>query len=235
MKEFLPRTVFSDVQNEVSILARFCHPYLPFVFGLCITAHPYRIVTQFHGFGYETVTLQRELVSTHHRIKDGEHWLHLCSQILEAITYLHDEVKVLHNDIKLNNIIIDEGKQASKEDTSTPSFLPHNIVLIDFGKATEVSSGRLYNLSEPEKVEYLVKYPHISPKVVHGEARQSVKSDMYAVGMVFLKLSDYSCFSNLTHAVKNKMSVLISNCKSLSSHKRPSARGCLKEIKTVLF
>lgn len=226
VKEFLPCTIFSDVQNEASILARFCHPYLPFVFGLCITARPYRIITQFHGFGYETITLQMELVSQH-RIREGEHWLHVCTQIFEAVNYLHDEVNVLHNDIKLNNIIMAEKEQV------TSASLSYNIVLIDFGKATEVSSGRRYNLSEPEKVEYLVKYPHIAPEVVHGESRQSVKSDMYAIGLVLLKMSDYHCFSNLPSYVKNKISTLISNCKSLCSSKRPSAASCLKTFKAL--
>ena len=102
VKEFLPRTIYADVQNEASILALFCHPYLPFVFGLCITSRPYRVITQFHGFGHETVTLQKEVVSQH-RVCD-EHWLHICTQILEAVNYIHDEVNVLHNDIKLDNI-----------------------------------------------------------------------------------------------------------------------------------
>lgn len=231
VKEFLPRTFYADVKNEASMLARFCHPYLPFVFGLNITSRPYRIVMQFHGFGAETVTLQRELLSRHH-IKTSKLWLRVCSEIVEALSYLHDEVSVLHNDIKLNNIIISEGEQISMA-LSAPSQ-PH-IVLIDFGKATEISSGRRYNLSEVEKVEYLVRYPHIAPEVVHGESRQSVKSDMYAVGVMFLQLADNNCFSRLPSASKTVLNTLILNCKSLMICKRPTARDALKTMKTMLI
>ena len=43
----------------------------------------------------------------------------------------------------------------------------------DFGKATPISHGRQYNFSESEKAQYLKKYPHIAPEVVHDEIKQT--------------------------------------------------------------
>lgn len=56
VKELLPRTNLVDVHHEAFILARLSHPYLPYLFGICITEKPYRIVIQFEGissFGKE--------------------------------------------------------------------------------------------------------------------------------------------------------------------------------------
>lgn len=30
----------------------------------------------------------------------------LCIQLMEAVRYLHDDVKVLHNDLKCNNVLV---------------------------------------------------------------------------------------------------------------------------------
>ncbi len=49
VKEFLPHTVTSDVKIEANILARFSHPYLPYLFGIVIKELPYQIVMQYHG------------------------------------------------------------------------------------------------------------------------------------------------------------------------------------------
>ena len=50
VKEFLPRAVKDDVRNEAEILARLCHLFLPYLFGICTSGRPLRIVMQYHGF-----------------------------------------------------------------------------------------------------------------------------------------------------------------------------------------
>ncbi len=49
----LPKTVLEDVKNEAEILTKLCHPYLPYLFGVCTKEKPYRLVMQFHGIGTE--------------------------------------------------------------------------------------------------------------------------------------------------------------------------------------
>ena len=44
VKELLPSTVVSDVRKEALILARFCRPYLPHLFGVVTSKTPHRIV-----------------------------------------------------------------------------------------------------------------------------------------------------------------------------------------------
>ncbi len=104
VKELLPHSLLDDLNKEANILVRFSHPYLPFLFGVLITTKPLRIVMQFHGFGTTSMTLTDAFSTMIEQLKETV--LTLCSQLMEAMRYLHDEVNVLHNDLKCNNILI---------------------------------------------------------------------------------------------------------------------------------
>ena len=134
----------------------------------------------------------------------------LCSQLLEAVAYIHDTAQILHNDIKCDILLTDQDNQLQ-------------IILTDFGKATTISSGRSYHFSEQEKVKYLTKYPHVAPEVVHGECKQGTYSDMYAVGVIFHKLLDHNCLSSLTIDAKKQFDSISTMCKAVEYRKRPSA------------
>ena len=41
----------------------------------------------------------------------------------------------------------------------------YQIVLIDFGKATECEKGRMLYLTNEERLEYQRRFPHIAPEV----------------------------------------------------------------------
>ena len=44
VKELQPRTVLSDLRKEAHTLATLCHPFLPYLFGVCTTSEPYAIL-----------------------------------------------------------------------------------------------------------------------------------------------------------------------------------------------
>ena len=68
---------------------------------------------------------------------------------MEAIRYLHNDVSLLHNDLKCNNILV------FKNIMSVGDGHAFQIVVIDFGsKATSVESGRTFSLSESDKAEH---------------------------------------------------------------------------------
>ena len=153
---------------------------------------------------------------------EGAEWLIiLTTQLLEALEYLHDHAHTLYSDIKHDNILITEDGNGD--------LLTYHVVLIDFGKATALQSGHHYTLSEREKVEYLVKYPHIAPEVVHGEYKQSIYSDIYSVRIVFRKISD-NCFSSLPSQTAHDLKEMIQRCLSVHYLRRPSAIHCLEII-----
>ncbi len=150
-------------------------------FAICTRSQPS------FGIDSETITLYKELNEHPLEILNPISWLILCTQLLEAMNYIHNH-GILHNDIKNNNVLITRSTSVTRARPSPEhnqvaqvslalqrtknknKNLDQHIVLIDFGKATPASQCRRYNLSEPEKVEYLIKYP---PEIVHGESKQS--------------------------------------------------------------
>ena len=100
---------------------------------------------------------------------------------MQALTYLHDEVQILHNDITSSNILLTDS---TTENPSLENYL--QIVLIDFGKATPVKNSRKYNLSALDQAEYVRKYPQIATEVLDGKTTVTTGSEMYSVGRVIL-------------------------------------------------
>jgi len=106
IKELQPLTLFSDVKKEAAILSKLCHPFLPYLFGVCTTKQPYKIVIQFHGIDNSTKTLTISKAIVEKKIQDSHVWLGICLQLMEALCYIHAEVQILHNDIKPNNVLL---------------------------------------------------------------------------------------------------------------------------------
>ena len=48
VKKFLTSTMRVDVHKEAEVLAQFCHPYLPMLFGVVTSTVPYRMIMQYH-------------------------------------------------------------------------------------------------------------------------------------------------------------------------------------------
>ena len=106
--------------------------------------------------------------------------------VCKALCYLHEEIHILNNDIKANNILL--------TDCTTESQLRDNyiqIVLIDFGNATPIQNDRKHNLFDAEKAEYFHKYPHISPEIIEGITTNTPSSDIYSAGHVMQSIVDH--------------------------------------------
>ena len=84
-------------------------------------------------------------------------WFTLCAELMQALRYLHDEVSILYNDIKTNNIIISE-KRVQTQYNSISDEVPVQIILSDFGKATTMQEGKRYHLSWTEQAEHTRRY-----------------------------------------------------------------------------
>ena len=59
-------------------------------------------------------------------------WINVLREITCGVEYLHKRHKLLHNDLKTDNVVI----------TSIPLAGSIRPVIIDFGKACEISKGR---------------------------------------------------------------------------------------------
>ena len=88
VKEFLPHTERADVINEAFILNKLCHPCLPYLFGVCTSSSPLKIVIQFHGIGSTPLTIAQELARS---INDSVAWVLLCTQLIEGTSCLSED------------------------------------------------------------------------------------------------------------------------------------------------
>ena len=215
VKRLLPSTARVDVDREAQILAQLCHPYLPYLFGVVTSVLPYRIIMQYHGLSNKkmSVTLSDVLIDS---TGLSDHMASMiCAQLTEAVDYLHENVNILHNDLKCNNILICDGLVGVEGMCDTQT------VVIDFGKATSIDSGKTYRLNDVEKAEYFKKYPYIAPEVIEGMSCQSKMSDIYSLGCIFHKICDHGGLTNKDYCAQ--LSDLATKCRVIQSYKRKAS------------
>lgn len=118
-----------SVHQEATFLLRFGHPYLPLLIGICTSTKPYYMVMQYYGVDGESITLQKEL-QQNNIIASYQVWLILCAQIVEAMRYLHQDVKIIHNDFKTDNVLLARPPPGCQVQELSCEY---QIVIIDFG------------------------------------------------------------------------------------------------------
>ena len=124
-------------------------------------------------------------------------------------------MQILHN-IKHDNILLSEEECVS-------SFKYH-VVLCDPYRKTDSTNS--VSLSTKEGILILP---------VHGKSMQTIYSDMYAIGVLFRKLTDHDCFSSLSTSVKNDLAALSEKYRAIDHTSRPSATQCMETIKQLMM
>lgn len=232
VKEFLPHTCASSVRNEASVLLRLNHPYVPLLFGMCVSKEPFIIVLQYHGVDGKSITLHKELLQKKVLSPGSYHtWMVLCSELAEPIRYLHEDAHIIHNDLNGDNIVL------SNSFTHRPihADVKIQIVVVDFGKATEKNSGRMYELSCHDRELYKVRFRHIAPEVIDGLMKQSVKSDMFALGKLFQRIiNDSKRLQGLDRHQMEKVCDISRKCTSTRPSDRPTAHSVFNTFESIL-
>lgn len=117
-------------------------------------------------------------------------------------------MKVLHNDIKSNNVVLDGCNLSEVE-----------AVLLDFGKATDQNSPKIYKTPADTR-----KFRHLAPELGQANGKQSKKSDVYSLGYMIRSL-------NYKHQNFPLMFVKIyRSCLRTSPSLRPSARDICEQF-----
>ena len=150
-----------EILNEINILKKLSHPNIVKIFEFYITKAHYYIVTEYCKYG--------ELFS-YIKNKYSERQLAvLFYQVFSGLWYLHDN-KILHRDIKLENIMI-SGKEI---DQSTDEEL-FWVKIIDFGTA------KIFDKNKKEKDVVGSSY-YIAPEVLKQNYNE--KCDTWSVGVL---------------------------------------------------
>ena len=98
--------------------------------------------------------------------------------------HLHD-IGVLHNDIKANNVIIQNNMTIT-------------VKIIDFGKATLKSTPIVYKLNKDQQEQYNRKHRYLAHELRNSTTTvQSELTDTYSIGYMFKYIGYFENFSFL--------------------------------------
>ena len=150
-----------EIRNEIDILKKLSHPNIVKIYEFFISENHYYIITEFCKEG--------ELFN-YIKNKYSERQLAvLFYQVFSGLWYLHEN-KILHRDIKLENIMI-SGKETDKK-TEEELFW---VKIIDFGTA------KLFEKNKKEKDVVGSSY-YIAPEVLKQDYNE--KCDTWSVGVI---------------------------------------------------
>ena len=125
--------------------ARLSHPNTACFIGNVGRQNRVEIVTTFYNINGERFNLG-DIPNENTTIN----WTHLFVGLCRGIQHIHDNAKILHNDMKSNNKVLDGCSLAEAE-----------AVLVDFEKATDKKQPyKIYQMPSDTK-----KFQHLAPKL----------------------------------------------------------------------
>ena len=150
-----------EIRNEIDILKKLSHPNIVKIYEFYISENHYYIITEYCKDG--------ELFSYIKNRYSERQLAVLFYQVFSGLWYLHEN-KILHRDIKLENIMISD----KEKDNSTEEEL-FWVKIIDFGTA------KLFEKNKKERDVVGSSY-YIAPEVLNQDYNE--KCDTWSVGVI---------------------------------------------------
>ncbi|XP_017125151.1 PAS domain-containing serine/threonine-protein kinase [Drosophila elegans] len=149
-----------EVPIEIHLLQTLSHKNIVSVLDVFENDLFYQMVMEKHGSGMDLWTFieRRPLM-------DEKLGSYIFRQVADAVNYLHEQ-KILHRDIKDENIIIDHN---------------FNIKLIDFGSATFMEEGKFFST-------FYGTTEYCSPEVLAGNRYVGPELEIWALGVTLYVL-----------------------------------------------
>lgn len=149
-----------EIPMEVYLLSTLKHPNIVTVLDVFENDKFFQLVMEKHGSGMDLFEFidRRPLI-------DEQLGSYIFRQIVNAIDYLHS-LKILHRDIKDENIIIDQH---------------FHVKLIDFGSATFMEDGKLFST-------FYGTTEYCSPEVLAGNKYAGPELEIWALGITLFVL-----------------------------------------------
>ena len=123
--------------NEISILKSLNHPNIVKLEEVKRSSNHYYIVMEYINGGGLSNCLKKYM-ERHKKAFPEEIVQHLMRQIIEGLYYLHSR-KIIHRDLKLDNIMINFDTEADKENLN---MMKARVKIIDFGFAIRLTSEK---------------------------------------------------------------------------------------------
>lgn len=148
------------VPLEVSLLTTLSHPNIVHVLDVFENAGYFQMVMERHGAGMDLF----EFIDRSPRL-DEPLASYIFRQVVSALVYLHG-LRILHRDIKDENIILDEH---------------FRVKLIDFGSAAFMAPDRYFTT-------FCGTMEYCSPEVLQGDRYAGPELEMWALGVTLYTL-----------------------------------------------
>ena len=88
---------------------------------------------------------------------------------MDAVTYLHTVAKVVHRDLKLENIVLDRN---------------FNLKVCDFAMSKTIQEGNMTGIYYSQ----LGSERYMAPEIIEGKAYKGTSVDMFALGVVLFAM-----------------------------------------------
>ena len=192
----LPKELFENqttkkyILNEIYILKTLNHPNIAKFLDLKRTNNHYYIIMEYCNGG----ELQKALES--HISRTGKPFSqeivqYLMKQIISAFKYIH-ESKIIHRDIKLENILINYD---NNDDKKNENIMKAQIKIIDFGFAAKIEKqGLKYTaLGSPSTMDPLILNELKKRGKKTGNIGYDQKADIWSLGTICYELAIGKC------------------------------------------
>ena len=169
------------LKNEILILQKLNHPNIVKYESIKKTKNHFYLVMEFCNGGELSKALEK-YQEKYGKPFSQEIVQHLMRQIIDAFKYIHEQ-KVVHRDIKLDNILINFESEKDKEDLN---MLKAKVKIIDFGFACFVNkSGLLFStLGSPINMDPIILKKLNSNSKKARQLGYDQKADIWSLGTI---------------------------------------------------
>ena len=172
---------YKYLKNEIQILHKLNHPNIVKFDTIKKTKKHFYIVMEYCNGGDLSKALEK-YQKIHGTPFTQEIVQHFMRQIISAFKYIHEN-KIIHRDIKLENILINFDSEKDKEDFN---LMKANAKIIDFGFACFINkSGLLYStLGSPINMDPIILKKLNSHSKKARQLGYDQKADIWSLGTI---------------------------------------------------
>ena len=157
-----------EVEREIKLLENLSHPHVITYFTSFKENNDFYIVTEYINNG-SLLDLMKKNIQQKKHIEEKTIWI-LLIQSLGGLLYLHKKKKIVHRDIKPDNLLLD---------------MNGNLKISDFGLSAIISDEADENVKCHGTIAGAIQF--MAPELALG-MKYDFKSDLYMLGLTFFML-----------------------------------------------